>query len=409
VVQNKKQMLMRNSRVFKSRAALQPTLTMFQQKFSTCHPLYIVLAISTLTFSSYHPNQTEGIVNNTIPEMPIEMRKIQDSIDQHYLGVAGTGFIGKDEFIGFCEAEKSDGGPWLPLDGYKHTVCGKIPLKQNRLTFSENSDDGDIDIYIYPNLGFEWLLTKSLRPSGSFFEPNAIGGEVAFKEPGNLPENDGAEFFKILNSDIFINNDVCLYGPWVSDKGHKNQPEIHPVQQMWFTKLLSDHTKEYHLYSMYDNSKRFNDPTDFKNCSSSGWISIPLVNTFYISFTIPLTAGRPRPEASSPEYSQYSLGYYREIYTIEMPSSNNINLYPPESNEFKVDALGKTRIIVKKVNDQYPKVSVSDLWQYKGNLRGFIKIETSIMKPYTGNNPIGAHAFLKVTKKRVTVAPAMGF
>jgi hypothetical protein len=90
-------------------------------------------------------------------------------------------------------------------------------------------------------------------------------------------------------------------------------------------------------------------------------------------------------------------------------SSNNINLYPSGSDEFRFDVLGKTRIIVKKVNNQYPKVTVSDLWQYKGNLRGFLKIETSIMKPYTHDNPIGAHAFLTVTKKRVAIAPSVGY
>ena len=343
-----------------------------------------------------------------VPDMPIEMRKIQDSIDQHYLGVAGTGFIGKDEFIGFCEAESYKGGPWKPIDGYKHTVCGLIPENRVEEIKEENhygplkelfaDDDRDIDIYIYPDPPFKWLIENSLRPSGSKFQPNAIGCEIALNEPEDLPINDGAEYFKSFPLGYLSDTKVCLYGAWVTDKGHNNQPEIHPIQQMWFTK---NNGKEYHLYSMFDNSKRYNDPNDFNDCNSPGWIPPPLNNTFYISFSIPLNTG---PTSAS-------LDYYREIYTIEMPSSNNINLYPPtKSDEFRVDALGKTRIIVKKINNQYPQVSISDLFQYNGKLRGFIKIETSVMKPYTKNeDPKGGHAFLKVTKKRETIEPGLGF
>ena len=152
---------------------------------------------------------------------------------------------------------------------------------------------------------------------------------------------------------------------------------------------------------MYDNSLRFNDPTDFNfngnptmPCPSLGWIPPPLVNTFYISFSIPC--------ANDPVK-----GYQRDIYTIEMPSSFNINLYPPtQTNELRINIAGDTRIIVNKYNNQYPNVSISEVWQHKGQIRGFLKIETSVMQPYKKDEePVGGHAFLKVIKKEVIITP----
>lgn len=363
---------------------------------------YIIESISILLLIVFsigcQQKQPDNGLTGIIPDMPIEMRKIQDSIDQHYLGVTGTGFIGKDEKIGFCEAERSDGGPWKPIDGFKHTMVGYLSLKHGNI--KENSD-GDIDLYIIPDPSFRWLQFNSLRPRGHYYDAFTLCCEVAMKEPCNLPNCDGVEFLKQIPVSELQYKPIGVYGAWVSDIGHDNSPEIHPVQQIWRTTTTQNGIKEYHLYSMYDNSKRFNDPNDFNNCESPGWIPPPLINTFYISFSIPINT-TPTPVMNG--------SYLREVYTIEMPSSHNINLYPAtKSDEVRLDVAGKTRIVVKKISNQYPSVSIPDVWQYGGKLRGFIKIETSVMQPYKeGERSIGGHAFLKITRKQVNIEPGLG-
>ena len=95
-----------------------------------------------------------------------------DSITNYYYGVAGTGFIGKDEWTGTCQAEYQWGGPWRPLDGYKHTLCGylalkKNPTEKNKKTYNLISDgDGDLVFYIIPDPAlYRRTLAIEFRPA----------------------------------------------------------------------------------------------------------------------------------------------------------------------------------------------------------------------------------------------------
>jgi hypothetical protein len=390
---------------------------------SIINTLVISIALITCnppTTNVNPPTDTIDNVSYVLEEMPNANRKIQDSIDAYYLGVAGSGFIGKDEYIGPCEAEESDGGPWEPLDGFKHSAIILIPININdRTHLKEEKDDGDVDVFLRPDANFMWLFEKSERPEGSIYEPNTLGGEIAFKEPGgsiNDISSDGAEYLKTID---FKSIKIGIYGPWVSDRGHPilggKQPEIHPIQQMWYRtdsdpEELDPLYKDtiYNLFSMFDNTKRFNDPTDFfyptsspiVPCLSRGWIEPPLINSFYISFRLPYKKfNKGAIENKMDQYDQL-------VYNIEMPSFLNINNYTPTtSRQFTGFISGLPRIIVNKISNKYPFVSISEIYKYQDTIRGYLKIETSIAQGYSGREYDGAHAFLKVTKSRAIIHP----
>lgn len=312
-----------------------------------------------------------------------------DTITNYYYGVAGTGFIGKEEWIGLCESKYQWGGPWRPIDGYKHTLCGNLFIKKRKSIFNSkernknyhliSDGDGDMVFYITPDSTFRWLLFKSLRPQGHHFKDFSIGCEVAIKEPGNTIETDAATFIESMNADSLQYKPVGVYGPWVSDIHHEKSPEMHPVQQMWRVEEKQKNIFEYQLYSFLDNSSRFNNKEDFSDtCFLKPWVTTPQINVFYIPFVISLMDSR------------------QLIYDLIMPSSNNINLYDKAENQLKLVFNGITRLTVNKSLTNFPSLEFFDLCQVDENtIHGYLKIETSIGK---ANVKSGAHAVLKVVK-----------
>jgi hypothetical protein len=301
-------------------------------------------------------------------------------------GVAGTGFIGKEESIGLCQAKRQLGGPWKPLDGYKHTLCGYLVIKKLRNKYHLISDlDGDLVFFVIPDPAFRWLQFKSLRPQGHKHNDFTLSCEIAIKEPGNTIATDAASFLQSIPADSLQYKPVGVYGPWVTDTYHENSPEIHPVQQIWRTEQRPNNTLEYQLYSLFDNSSRFNDNNDFADtCFVKPWMPVPLVNVFYIPFSV-----------SIKDHQQF-------VYDITMPSSNNINFYSPSENQLRLVVNGTPRLTVNKPLSNFPKVTFMDVCQVDENtIHGYLAIETSIGKPDIKS---GAHAILKVMRSKTALS-----
>jgi hypothetical protein len=290
-----------------------------------------------------------------------------------------------------CESKYQWGGPWRPVDGYKHTLCGYLAVKKDKNIFTKKENqkyhlvsdgDGDMVFYVIPDPPFRYLQFKSLRPQGHHFKDFSIGCEVAIKEPGNTIETDAATFFESLNIDSLQYKPVGVYGPWVSDIHHEKSPEIHPVQQMWRVEQKQNNTFEYQLYSFLDNSSRFNSKEKFsETCFLKPWVSVPMINFFYIPFEISLGENKPI------------------VYDITMPSSNNINLYDSTENKLRVFVDGKLKLTVNKSFNTFPLVTLFDVRQLNENtILGYLKIETSIGK---ANENSGAHAVLKMVRTEI--------
>src|SRR5258706_1007795 len=73
------------------------------------------------------------------------------------------------------------------------------------------------------------------------------------------------------------NDTVCVYGTFVKDDNHGNNPEIHPAQQVWFRnkEKTNAQKKSYWMMFLQDASQRFSD-----------WSASPVYGQFLIAFKI---------------------------------------------------------------------------------------------------------------------------
>jgi len=364
-----------------------------------CLPLQkpaIIMAGMMIVAISNAQNPFSPTINiTTISPITTFYKNYYDSAKLFYGGLGGSDFFNRKENIGICRAESSDGGPWETVTGQKQTLCGRMPLHRIAALARENSD-GDVDVYVRPNPTFNWLMTQSKRPMGSSFERGSIGGEIAFKEPGNQPGNDGATYFKNIPASLLENRDICIYGAWVSDIGHASQPEIHPMQQMWFTEQLAGSTV-YHLFSMFDNSKRFNEGNDFNSGCSKPWIHAPLENVFYLPFELSMPGSQPQ---------RIEIVDSTIIYDIDIVSSHKMNGYDPGHSSLNIVYKGLTILKVNSANQSFPYVWLECIYTDGNKIKGFLKIKTSVSEPYLSSaSAKGGHAFLKVTQKKKSTAP----
>ena len=316
-------------------------------------------------------------------------------------GVAGSGFVGKDQFIGMCFAKHELGGPWTPIDGYKHTLCGQLYLPHNGKYVEDRSgDDGDIDFYIFPDPAFQRLILNSKNPNGNDDVPKTVLGEISFKEPGDNPLTDGAAYLASLPP-TFCLQSIGIYGAWVTDinedtylgvtvngSHHDYRPEIHPIEQMWQKKDINQFTTEFYLFSMHDNEGRFGRGDEFINPAlwdskpsdcNLPWIKNPQIDTFYIPFEVGLSGASIN-------------------YNIESLSGLNINANSTYGNTARLLYKGAPLITITRPSASYPSITFYGLGMKNSNtIRGYIAIETSIAK--LGNTRTdGAHLFLKVTR-----------
>jgi hypothetical protein len=304
---------------------------------------------------------------------------IWDSINLYQYGVAGSGFIGSNEFIGNCAAKYNDGGGWIPVTGYKQTLCGYLKMHSN---FKEN-DDGDIDFFVIPDPVFRPLLFNSKRPTGHSYEHNAIGCEIAFMEPGNIVANDGAIYFQTGMREKMEFKGIGVYGAFVYDNSHGgNNPEIHPIEQMWHKEEISSTTTAFFLYSMHDNQDRFGRKEYYYNsneCPGLPWLKNPQVNVFYLPFEVSVNGSVIN-------------------YNIELLSGNNINHNNTTGQTLRLLYNGKELITVKRPSLNYPVLTFYSLGMKDATtIKGYIAIETSIGN-LGATRAHGGHLFLKATR-----------
>ena len=111
--------------------------------------------------------------------------------------------------------------PWKPINGYRATVGGRL-------------DNYEVATKPHPeDLEYDWNL--DVTPNDAFVP--FVGSEVIAGEitPAvDLRENkifppQGKEGRSPL-----LEKTICMYGPWVRDKGNENRPEIHPAEAIWW-------------------------------------------------------------------------------------------------------------------------------------------------------------------------------
>ncbi len=236
------------------------------------------------------------------------------------MGVLGSDFRGVEE-IGSAAFERASNNPvipdflnfWYPQKQpndhrsvvyFKRTLAGK--LKESHISeITGTYQDFDLNIDITPNPPYQYLIadahpreytdimhaqwTLSAHQLG---QPNcddaASKAEFTFVEAEVQPSADvNGTTPKTLNDLIAARGgrDICVYGPWIYDKGHCCHAEIHPSEQIWWRDDVNDNQKKYTFSVICDASKRFwwrdqmDDGTKLKP-----WGAPPIRGVFAIAF-----------------------------------------------------------------------------------------------------------------------------
>jgi hypothetical protein len=316
-------------------------------------------------------------------------RCITDSM----MHVAGTGFYKRDEKVGMCGVYDDDYGGWdhhfygtalYPIDGYKRTVCGQLFHKDDYDDVLDNGD-GDFTTNLIPDPSFSWLVSESLNS-----EPNAERSiHIEINVNSTVGEN-------LISEDDYLTPAVetCAYGVWVTDKGHPDwHPEIHPAEQFWQAKTLSDGNTNYSLRYLLDNGGRFESDDDY-NCVYARvrgnpdmipadlgtphiWAPNPLNGSFYIAFSVPL-------------HSQKHYDYWLN------DKSSNIILPLDANSKDIVQLIYKDSVLVTVHNPSNSKyrAEIYDVTSDGVNLMGYVKISARI-----GFEGEGGYAYLDVLEQ----------
>lgn len=350
-------------------------------------------------------------VRTSLPRAtPEDNIRYQQAVKQ--MDVIGTNFYG-EKFIGMARAERSDiisvhSDNWFPIDGYKRTVCGNMIkyFAYDGSVFSDNDDD--LNLNIVPTPDFSPLLDQGIAVARQRTNKNDLTFPHIQAEIDVLDAPYKDFFYPNKLSAPKLNNQVCAFGPFVSDKGHDHKPEIHTAEQIWWR----EGTNAYFLSYMCDVSGRFdglldsNDPR-FPNLNDTGddydtdngkhsfggpWSPRPIEGSYAIAFKVPLgkqrmffdirkVAGKNyEPVASQPANAHYLI--YQQDTLALVTESDDLDMNV--SFELVTVVPGLT-----KLNPSY--------------VQGFVVLKIKTGKAYTGfqngkRTDEGGQLLIKVNK-----------
>ncbi len=280
---------------------------------------------------------------------------------------------------------------WYPVSEFKTTVCGSMKddvfICPQDYIHTQVTVDKDVCLELTPSDRFRSFLSN--RYLGETFDH--IEGEVKVKNLGNFNTQTGKtkETLDPHNSslmEIKMNENVCLFGPWMADIldlnaklpipftdskielvniDLRNNNEIHPINQLWRRK-----GNELLLTAIVDETGYF-ERRGNNEVAASG---LGQRMRFYIAFWLP--ANQPATQVTH-EFTIDGVGFDFTDYPV-----SDIQ---PEFLAFKYN--GATRL---KVNDntliryqKTHKVFFDKVGKRAdGSVQGFIVVETEpIVKP----------------------------
>lgn len=319
------------------------------------------------------------------------------------MGVIGSDFRGKEE-IGSAAFERAFTLPlinflnfWYPQKPkrdhttpsyYKRTLSGTIHKSEisDRTGFDKIIEDSDLNLEIKPAEGYEYLIAEG-HPR-EYTELMKDHWKFTLHQSGQASCDDSkskADFTFVhaeIDSDpevkqqlnlVFsssIGKQVCVYGPWIYDKGHCCHSEIHPAEQIWWNHLPRDRGV-YFCNLICDSSRRFwwrhqmDDGTKLKP-----WAAPPITGTFAIAFETAI---------NSPA---------KQFVIRTQQAKNHVTI--AESFE-RQHLVYKNNTLISVVQDtrNLVKVSFEDVGLVgSNNVRGFIVIEATVGKCIQNENPI---------------------
>jgi hypothetical protein len=256
---------------------------------------------------------------------------------------------------------------------FKRTLSGKID-EVHQASIDEVLPDHDVNIDINPDPKYMYLKDDGHQPElTDITRIGLINSGEKDECPDTFPwiecEIDARQAAKdklvsMLNDEV--NNSLCLYGTWIYDKGHCCQPEIHPAEQIWWTKD-EQNSKKYFCNVFSDASERFwwKDQMD-DGQKLKPWGAPPIKGVFAIAF-----------ETTINEVA--NIGYTKKFEVNDIDYFN-VNELTNTNDTYNLIYQGKTIVSFIPHNNDF-KVSFENVGLAPGTtnkIRGFLVIETSV-------------------------------
>jgi hypothetical protein len=351
-----------------------------------------------------HPSPNPTVIQVSGTQSTILSLGRYTSIDSARLEYAGTelmGVIGNDyrgvEEIGSAAFERASHNIaipdnlnfWYPQKQprdhrqvvyFKRTLAGRmdrVKIANEPGTFK----DHDVCIHIRPNARFQYLITDghpreytdimelqwtlsgglSGQPS---CDDSASVDSFRFIEAEIQPSGDVS--FTAATSQVLrdlvaarTNESICVYGPWIFDKGHCCHGEIHPAEQIWWRQDTGPTTSTYTLNVFCDGSKRFwwrsqmDDGTKLKP-----WGAPPIKGLFAIAF-------------------ETELGKGPVVFEVTDLDRFNVASFPGTDQAHTLVYQGAVLVSFVPHTDAF-RVSYDGVGLEGNKVRGFLVIETSV-------------------------------
>lgn len=335
------------------------------------------------------------------------------------MGIIGSDYRGQEE-IGTAAFERASHNTFIPDNlniwfpqkppqkpndrrnpFYKRTLIGKIA---DTATFDEDKDDNenpvvvseaphpanvngtyedhDVNIDVEPVPNYMYLIRDGHKPELSIIEALKLR-----KEHIGLRDNIIGEYddpcrapFKVVEAEIDmhpnakneliamaterIGQQIGIYGAWIYDRGHCHHPEIHPAEQIWWSKNIGA-ARIYNLNVFCDATARFwwrsqmDDGTKIKP-----WGAPPIKGTFALSFEVEIKPGK----------------YFGKKFEVQDGDSYNVAVNPGSNKIYNLVYQGNSLVSFNPKNEFF-KVSFEKVGLKPGTtniVRGFLVLETVV-------------------------------
>ncbi len=313
---------------------------------------------------------------------------LYDKAVNDQMGMIGSDYRPKQNIGSACFEREFTGGGWGELfdflgasninfwfpqkrrseiGHYKQTVAGRL-TEVHQANIDDILPDHDVNIDIAPSSNYYYLLTEAHSPE--LTKITSVGlrksGELVqcpqqfFTLEGEIDTREIAKGKLVALNTGRVGQTICLYGPWIYDAGHCDQPEIHPAEQIWWSSIDLGNTRQYYCNVFCDASKRFwwrnqmDDGTKIKP-----WGAPPIEGTFAIAFEV--TLGRPA-----------------KIYEVSDLDAFNVAGFAGNSKSYNLVYQNQTIISFVPHNDAFVKVAYERVGVVGNKVRGFLVFSTTV-------------------------------
>lgn len=322
-------------------------------------------------------------VRASVPACTVDQRnawtRARDS--QGVAGTDGGAGIGLDPE--FKELPPAISFPnWYPVDGYKHTLCGRVHHFE---VYDGFYQEMDFNHFIRPDADHSYILDDVFTESAHDCAPgsnNCVETEVTPDQA--LYDNP---YFNRDWTSALTGRDACVFGPWVTEFSHGDRPEIHPSEQIWWRSeedVLGVPTDVRRMAVVQDRSERF-----------SRWAYAPRQAIFSVPFEVgPIDATQVFTVAQEAPF-------VRNVVTAADPSA----VWDADDGTTHGLVVATRRIV--EANEQQPfdddlGVRFVDVCQESGGrIRGMLRIRTHVGGDMTTNT---GFSLLKVSTPAVAGA-----